>query len=305
MTIRKFLIVTAVFLMLLALAACAGVNMPITMPVTPTPIPTLAARGQITLVPAQGAASAPGQSAASGPGVGDPAAGVPIYENKCTACHGLEAEGIVGPPLRNSTYIQSSSIQDIYNTISNGRAGTIMPGWLQANGGPLNSTDINNVVAYLKNLQGVAAFPRSTEAPTPTEEPAAPGPTPAGTPEPARPSGEGGPGQAVSLTGDPKNGIGLFGMYCAYCHGPQGRMGVPNPDSDDGEVPGLNPIDDTLISKDSKIYMENIDLFIEHGSIPAGASPDIKMPAFGDLKLITSQQIADLIAYVMSLNPAQ
>ena len=305
MTIRKFLVVTAVILLVLLLAACAGVNLPNTMPATLTPIPTLAAQGQITLVPAQGAASLPGGSLASGPGVGDPAAGVPIYENKCTECHGLEAEGIVGPPLRNSTFIQNSSIQDIYNTIANGRPGTIMPGWLQADGGSLNSTDINNVVAYLKNLQGVPPIPRSTVAPTPTEAPAAPGPTPAGTPEPARPSGQGGPGPAVSLTGDPKRGVAYFGQYCGYCHGPQGVMGVPNPDSDDGVVPALNPIDETLMNADPKVYAENIDIFIEHGSIPAGANPDIKMPAFGDLKLLDSQKIADLIAYVMSLNPVK
>ncbi len=305
MTIRKFLLISAAVLLALLLAACAGVNLPNTMPATPSPIPTLAAQGQITLVPAQGAPSVPGGPAASGPGVGDPAAGVPIYENKCTECHGLEAQGIVGPPLRNSTYIQNSSIQDIYNTISNGRPGTIMPAWLQANGGPLNSTDINNIVAYLKNLQGVPPIPRSTPAPTPTEAPAAPGPTPAGTPEPARPSAQGGPGPAASLTGDPKRGVLYFGQYCAYCHGPEGVMGVPNPDSDDGTVPALNPVDETLINADPKVYIENLDLFIEHGSIPAGASPEIKMPAFGDLKLLDAQKIADVIAYVMSLNPAK
>jgi mono/diheme cytochrome c family protein len=305
MTIRKFLVVTAVLLLLLLLAACAGPNLPNTMPATLTPIPTLAARGQITLVPAQGAASAPGGQLVTGPGVGDPAAGVPIYENRCTECHGLQAQGVIGPPLRNSTYIQNSGIQDIYNTISNGRAGTLMPAWLQDNGGPLNSSEINNIVAYLKKLQGIAEVPRSTVAPTPTEAPPAPGPTPAGTPEPARPSEAGGPGQAVSLTGDPKHGIVLFGSYCAYCHGPEGRLGVPNPDSDDGVVPSLKPIDETLINPDPKVYAENLDLFIEHGSIPAGENPEIKMPAFGDLKLLDSQQIADLIAYVMSLNPAQ
>jgi mono/diheme cytochrome c family protein len=79
-------------------------------------------------------------------------------------------------------------------------------------------------------------------------------------------------------------------------------MGVPNPDSDDGVVPALNPIDETLMNADAKVYAGNIDLFIEHGSIPSGANPDIKMPAFGDLKLLDSQKIADLIAYVMSIN---
>lgn len=305
MTTRKLLIAGLIPGLFLLLVACAGINSPNTMPATLTPIPTLAAQGQITLVPAQGAAALPGAGGVSGPGAGDPAAGVPIYENKCTECHGLEGQGIVGPPLRNSNYIKSSSIQDIFNTIANGRSGTLMPGWLQANGGPLSAGDINNVVAYLKDLQGVADIPRSTIAPTPTEAPVTPEPTTVGTPEPARPSAQGGPGPAASLTGDPKRGVGYFGLYCAYCHGPQGVMGVPNPDSDDGVVPSLNPIDPSLVNKDSKIYIQNLDLFIEHGSIPSGASPEIKMPAFGDLKLLDSQKIADVIAYVMSLNPPQ
>jgi mono/diheme cytochrome c family protein len=302
---KSFIAAAALALLVLLIAACAGANSPNNMPQTLTPIPTLASQGQITLVPAQGAGQPGGITAASGPGVGDPAAGVPIFENKCTGCHGLEAEGISGPPLRNSSYIQSSSIQDIYNTISNGRPGTTMPGWLQVKGGPLVSADINNVVAYLKKLQGVADIPRSTEIPTPTEAPVTPEPTAIGTPEPARPSGEGGAGEGAAMTGDPVRGVSLFGLYCAYCHGPQGALGVPNPDSDDGSVPALNPIDPSLINTDLKVYAENIDLFIEHGSAPSGPNPYIKMPAFGDLKLINSQQIADLIAYVILLNPAQ
>lgn len=302
MTTRKLLFAGLILGLFLLLAACAGINSPNTMPATLTPIPTLASQGQITLVPAQGAAALPGAGGATGSGAGDAAAGVPIYENKCTACHGLEAQGIDGPALRNSNYIKSTSIQDIFNTIANGRSGTTMPGWLQANGGPLAASDINNVVAYLKDLQGVPDIPRSTIAPT--EVPATPEPTTAGAPEPAKPSAEGGPGPAASMTGDAKLGVSYFGVYCAYCHGPQGVMGVPNPDSDDGAVPPLNPLDPSLINKDAKIYAQNLDLFIEHGSVPAGASPEIKMPAFGDLKLLDNQKIADLIAYVMSLNPA-
>jgi mono/diheme cytochrome c family protein len=300
MRIRKILFLSVITLLALLLAACAGVNMPNTMPATLTPIPTLAARGQITLVPAQGAASVTGGAEAAGAGVGDPAAGVQVYENKCTECHGLEGEGGIGLPLRNSTFVQNSNVQDIFNTIANGRPGSVMPAWLQANGGPLKAAEINNVIAYLKNLQGISQIPRPAPLPTPTEEPAPSGPV-----EPARPSVEGGPGEAVSMTGDPKRGVGYFGLYCAYCHGPEGVMGVPNPDSDDEAVPPLNPIDPTLINTDPKVFAENIDLFIEHGSIPAGAGPEIKMPAFGDLKLLDSQKIADLIAYVMSLNPAQ
>ena len=48
----------------------------------------------------------------------------------------------------------------------------------------------------------------------------------------------------------------------------------------------------------------NLDLFLEHGSTPEGPNPKETMPAWGDTKKLTPQQIADVIAYVMSLNPA-
>ena len=47
----------------------------------------------------------------------------------------------------------------------------------------------------------------------------------------------------------------------------------------------------------------NLDLFLEHGSTPEGPGPTFSMPAWGDKKLLTPQQIADVIAYVISLNP--
>jgi mono/diheme cytochrome c family protein len=58
------------------------------------------------------------------------------------------------------------------------------------------------------------------------------------------------------------------------------------------------------VDKDSKIYAINLDLFIEHGSTPGGNSPQQTMPAWGDDKKLTPQQIADVIAYLIALNPA-
>ena len=79
-----------------------------------------------------------------------------------------------------------------------------------------------------------------------------------------------------------------------------------SPGSADGTVPPLNPIDSTLIDPDLKTYATNIDLFIEHGSVPesatAGAIPDRFMPPWGDRGALTPQEIADVIAYIVSLN---
>jgi mono/diheme cytochrome c family protein len=126
------------------------------------------------------------------------------------------------------------------------------------------------------------------------------------TPAPAaavpKPSNAGGPGPAIGLTGDATAGAKVFVDSCKECHGDQGKTGKANPGSNDGTVPNLNPIDPGMVSADAKTFASNIDLFIEHGSTPAGTNPAEVMTALGDQGKLTPQQIADVIAYVISLN---
>jgi mono/diheme cytochrome c family protein len=104
------------------------------------------------------------------------------------------------------------------------------------------------------------------------------------------------------LTGDASSGAEVFTQDCVICHAAEGKGGVVNPGSTDGTVPPLNPIDDTIKSKEPVVFAYNVDLFLEHGSTPDGTSPIYNMPAWGDQNKLTPQQIADVIAYVMSLN---
>ena len=141
--------------------------------------------------------------------------------------------------------------------------------------------------------------------PTATIVPTA-APVEAGTqsvPDIARTYNPGGPGEAVNLTGDAAAGAQIFAANCVSCHGAEGAGGVANLGSTDGTVPSLNPIDPTLKDADYKTFAFNLDLFIQHGSTPAGTSPVSSMPAWGDLGALTQQQIADVIAYLISLNP--
>ena len=104
------------------------------------------------------------------------------------------------------------------------------------------------------------------------------------------------PGKAVNLTGDAMAGKQIYNGYCKSCHGTEGTGGVSNPGSDDGTVPELKPID--MDFKDATA----MDLVIEHGSTPAGEDTATKMPAFGDEGTLKPQQIADVIAYILSIN---
>ncbi len=151
---------------------------------------------------------------------------------------------------------------------------------------------------------GAATLPVTPTSTQPGAIVAAPNETSEPAEEIARPSNPGGPGPAINLVGDPASGQQIFTTYCQLCHGLQGTGGNPNPGSDDGTIPPLNPIDPTIANADPKVFATNIDLFVEHGSVPSGPNPTFTMIAWGDRNLLTPQQIADVIAYVMSLNPA-
>jgi mono/diheme cytochrome c family protein len=296
MSIRHWVVILALLFLTLAASACGSPN---PQPAGLTAVPSLAPGATITLVPEipSGAGAAPPASISA---QAEPALGAPVFMKNCTPCHGIEGQGVDAPPLRNNQFIQTNDDTAIFDTVANGVKFTEMPAWLQTNGGPLTSDQISNVVAYLHTLQGVASLPTSVPpAPEPTETAL---PAGAPTPEPARPSESGETGTAVTLTGDSIKGVSMFGVYCSTCHGPEGVLGIPNPGSDDGSVPTLKPLDPTLINSDLKVFAENLDLFIEHGSVPEGPDPLIMMPPFGDSKMLTPQQIADLIAYVIELN---
>jgi mono/diheme cytochrome c family protein len=118
----------------------------------------------------------------------------------------------------------------------------------------------------------------------------------------ARPNTPGGPGEAINLTGDASAGEKIYVDNCQMCHGPQGTDNILNPGSNDGVIPILNPIDPTLVSTDYKTFAYNMDLFIENGSRPGGVNPSRWMPPWGAKNGLSQQQLADVMAYIISLN---
>ncbi|MCA9830648.1 MAG: LysM peptidoglycan-binding domain-containing protein [Dehalococcoidia bacterium] len=86
--------------------------------------------------------------------------GALLYANNCRTCHGLRGEGFVGPALNGSIREQQGldNWQDqdplvlaknkalLTRTLYCGRAGTLMPAWLDTNGGSLNVRQIEHLV---------------------------------------------------------------------------------------------------------------------------------------------------------------
>jgi ubiquinol-cytochrome c reductase cytochrome b subunit len=110
------------------------------------------------------------------------------------------------------------------------------------------------------------------------------------------------PGPAADIIGNAGRGSDVFRQQCTGCHGEKGAGGVPNPESNDGVVPALVPIDRNLFNQDPMLFAESIDPYIQHGSVPAGVNPQLRMPMFGDNNMLTQGQIANVEAYILKLN---
>jgi cbb3-type cytochrome c oxidase subunit III len=87
---------------------------------------------------------------------GLPQDGKLIFERTCSGCHGQEGKGGEGPALNNKVLLESATDTFLAGTIRNGRRGTPMQPFSQPS--PvrpvLTESDIADVVAYLRSLQG-------------------------------------------------------------------------------------------------------------------------------------------------------
>jgi mono/diheme cytochrome c family protein len=149
----------------------------------------------------------------------------------------------------------------------------------------------------------------ATEQPPP---PTAPKGSPPATPDSAIESTPVVPGPTVAsyTIGGTEHGQAIFVAYCQACHGAEGKGGVSNPQSTDGTVPELNPMDPEISGKarpyDVQFFVDNIDKYIQNGSVPDpdkdGNNPKYKMPSFGNTYALSQAQIADVEAYVLAIN---
>jgi mono/diheme cytochrome c family protein len=179
--------------------------------------------------------------------------------------------------------------------------GYLSPGFSQAP--PQEKTSMNRERSEMKGLKEVF-LPSPSEA-TQTSRDGTPPPssqTSAGKESSSVPPAKGLPGKAAYIIGSAEEGAKLFEKNCSSCHGNEGKGGLSNPGSHEGKVPQLNPIDREIYSADARTFSENIDHYIQHGSVPPGTGPAIHMPAFGDTNTLTQQAISSIEAYVLFLN---
>lgn len=88
---------------------------------------------------------------------------------------------------------------------------------------------------------------------------------------------------------------------CVACHGPGGKGGVHNFNSQTGQqVPSLIHVADTY-TKDELVKKIRNGVPVEPKLNPAGPAPPLHMPSFKNL--INDKQMQDLVAYLYSLKP--
>jgi mono/diheme cytochrome c family protein len=326
---QKFIVISLVLTASFFLAACGTTATPTQAPAaTVAPAATEAPVATETPATTTADVAKPSNPGPAGEAVNLGAnldSGKLIYEVNCAMCHGAEGVGgnpnpgskdgtipeinPVDPTLVNSDYKTFATNLDLFmehgSTPEGPNPVMNMPAW--GDKGLMTPQQIADVIGYVISLNKFSGtIPSSTVVsitPVPTAAAEAVTEPPAtGNVEPAKPSNPGEAGQAVSLTGDAKAGKRVYTENCITCHGDKGVGGQSNPGSVDGTVPPVNPIDSTLKSDVYKTFATNLDLFMEHGSTPEGPNPILLMPAWGDKKLLTPQQIADVIAYMISLN---
>jgi mono/diheme cytochrome c family protein len=126
------------------------------------------------------------------------AAGMRIYAENCTTCHGLHGEGSsIGVPV-NTADIQSRDTAALARTISEGVPGTAMVAWKNA----LNAEDIDALVTFLQNWAAIENAGLVLEQPEPIQ------------------IDLDNPKEVMAL------GERIFNTTCAACHGENGSGGT-------------------------------------------------------------------------------
>lgn len=122
--------------------------------------------------------------------------GQELYTRICAVCHGANGEGYkadAAPAINHPAFLGSATDVMLRDAIANGRTGSTMSAWSKRHGGPLDSADINAVIAFMRSWYTGPKLVLDDR----------PGP------------------------GDPGNGKVLYEQHCPRCHGQNGTEG-PN-----------------------------------------------------------------------------
>jgi cytochrome c2 len=229
-------------------------------------------------------------------------AGAALFQSSCTGCHGVQGQGIegIGPALNAADLFNGVRLKEIgwggtakdyiRSAIAGGRPRASaafanypqrMPTWSQEFGGPMRPDQVENIVDFVMNWETTALAAASA---------------------PAAPVDAVGTDLNVELPpGDAANGELLFtgqvnGKYpCSACHSLQAGQTLVGP-SLAGTATTAAAREDGLSAEQ---YLHESIVLPNAYIVEGFANPSIMPANFGEQ--MTKQELADLIAYLMTL----
>ena len=79
-------------------------------------------------------------------------AGASRFARSCAACHGEQAQGLIGPNLTDDRWLHGGSVEQVFQSVAKGWPAKGMPPWGRA----LPPDDLAALVSYIRSLQGSA-----------------------------------------------------------------------------------------------------------------------------------------------------
>jgi cytochrome c oxidase cbb3-type subunit 3 len=86
-------------------------------------------------------------------GARDPAVldlGAARFQRSCAACHGANAQGLIGPNLTDDHWIHGGAVEQVFQSVAKGWPAKGMPPWGRA----VKPEELSALVSYVRSLQG-------------------------------------------------------------------------------------------------------------------------------------------------------
>lgn len=183
-----------------------------------------------------------------------------IYNLNCAGCHGKNGEGNAALGLANPVYLEIASDEIIRHAIASGVRRSLMPAFAKSAGGTLTDEQIEILVHEMR-----ARWARPDELRDATPPP-----------------------YAAEEPGDKNRGAGAYAIYCAGCHGPDGK----------GTAKGSSIVDDSFLALVSD---QDLRTTIIAGR-PNLGHPDWRHDAPG--RELTPQDVTDIVAWLAAQRTA-
>jgi cytochrome c oxidase cbb3-type subunit III len=187
-----------------------------------------------------------------------------LYGQNCAGCHGQDGKGNVALALANPVYLAIASDDTIRHAAAAGVPGSLMPAFAKSAGGTLTDKQIEILV---HDMRAHWAMPQATLGATP-------------------------PPYAAKEPGDARRGARAYTIFCADCHGPEGK----------GTAKGSSIVAGSFLALVSN---QNLRTTIIAGRPDLG-HPDWRHDAPG--REMTPQEVTDVVAWLVAqrkANPGQ